>query len=191
MPKNKHYHGSNNKIIVKWMNESEFKAMITIKFMCPENNNYNLTQLEKIIRNMNKYIYGKNYNKQKKFINGFVSIEKNSKNSPNKYHVHLLVKWDNKIDRFDVGNLLDIAIKSSSKIKSTNGHLAFHHGDIVATVNSDGIEGLKTNCLHIIEPYNEFAAAYIVKTATDMNCDQIKMLSSAGLSDRDLSFLYA
>lgn len=189
MADSKHYYSDTNKRLVDWMNETVFTAMITIKFMSPENDNYNITQLEKVIRNMNKYIYGRHYNKKNLFINGFVSIEKNIKKSPNKFHTHLLIKNDNKVSRFSISELLDIAIKSSKSIKDTKGNNAFIHGDITQTINNDGVAGLQTDCFHIIEAYDEFAAGYITKTVTDTDNDQIKILSCNGLSDRDLSFI--
>ena len=96
---------------------------------------------------------------------------------------------DTKVVKFSIKELLDIAIKSSVKIKDTKGNDAFIHGDITPTENNDGREGLKTDCFQIIEAYDEFAAAYISKTATDSNYDHIKILSLDGLSDSDLSFM--
>lgn len=187
---NKHYHSVSNRELVTWMNETPFAAMLTIKFMNSQNNYECINQLNKLIRNLNSFIYGRQFAKRNLFINGFVVIEKNIKKSPNNFHIHLLVKRENKLNRFNINELLHIAIKSSEKLKDKFGNTAFPHGEIRVTINSDNVNGYETDCIHIIEPYDEYAAAYIAKTATDSGYDQIKFLSLHGLSDTDMSFMH-
>lgn len=190
MAQSKHYHSTFNSELITWMNESQFAAMLTIKFMNPQNEYECIGQLNKLIRNLNSFIYGRQFAKRSLFINGFVVIEENIKKSPNNFHIHLLVKRENKLNRFAIIELLHIAIKSSEKLKDKFGNTAFPHGEIRATINRDNVNGYETDCMHIIEPYDEYAAAYIAKTATDSGYEQIKFLSLHGLSDTDISFMH-
>lgn len=191
-----HYHDETNRILTKWLSKTEYHSMLTVKFNKKNSkmpvkiqNEENLKLIDSLLRNINHYVYKKKYEERNEYLTGLLSIEKNVKKSANQFHVHILLNKDDRISRFKITDILSIAIKSSQNLTNTNHEKCFVHNNIRETINKDKIKGLETDCMHIIEPYNHYAADYVVKTVSSLKFDQIKFLSCNGLSDSDLSFM--
>jgi hypothetical protein len=164
----------------------DFSNMITIKFMVHQNDEEIIRNFNKIIRTANKYIYGTDRKKGKHHL-GIVVLEKNTIKSPNKFHIHMLLKNDNKMSKLSDSQLLDIYIKSSERIKNELGYSLFDHKNIETVINSDGVSGVTTGIIHVEKLYNERGVDYALKNI-NMSCDNLLFLEKHGINYGDIKF---
>lgn len=181
-----YYHDNNyNNVMFEWLESFSFKAMLTIKFYNYMSNGDLFTQLEKVMRNFNMNIYGKNYIKKKIYNECIFVIEKNKIKLKEKKHVHILLRSDGKIDKFSAPQLLDICVKSSIKLKDKKGRAIFQHNKPELKYNSQGASGIGTGCMHVIEIYSNNALKYVSKEVTKLG-NEVKFMRYGGLSDTDM-----
>lgn len=175
--------------MIEWLNKFDFKALLTVKYYNKQCDKECLSQLNKILSNMNEKIYGRNYKNNFSFINAVVAFEPDNIFSNNSFHNHVLIPNDFKISKYDINQLLDIAIKSSNKLKDKYDRKAFNHSKKEIFFNNDGVSGIHTGCIHLIENYSDGAANYITKTVKTDGLN-LKFVDVNGLTDTDLSFLH-
>lgn len=180
-------HGNNNIIIMKEnLKKVDFCKMITIKFMVHQNDEEIIKNFNKIIRTANKYIYGTERKKGKHHL-GIVVLEKNTIKSPNKFHIHMLLKNDKKISKLSDSQLLDIYIKSSERLKNELGYSLFAHKNIETIINSDVVSGVTTGIIHVEKLYSERGIEYALKNI-NMSCDNLLFLEKHGINYGDIKF---
>jgi hypothetical protein len=181
----------------KWIKSMDLALMVTVKYYTTANEHECIRSFNKLMSNVNKKIYKRNYNKRNNYIDGFVSFELNKGKTVSKFHNHVLIKNGNWYGRFNIYEMMDIFIKSSNKIYNISGVPVFlpsksevkrFRNYEVTELKSPEVTGLYSGCYHIIETYNDNAVNYITKEVS-REFSNFKMLGVNGLSDNCTDFL--
>lgn len=171
----------------KWLKDFDFKYMLTIKHHNPMNAYKCLDQVSLILNNYNKKVFGRSFINDNTGVSGFVCFEPDKWRTPNVFHNHVLVIRQPELERFNIYQQIDILVKSSERlIDSQNKRNFIHsHRDVIW---KKGVSGIETGCFHIVEVYSDKASDYVVKKINE-ECTSVKHFGTAGISDKDLTFV--
>lgn len=167
------------------LDKFDYYAMLTINYSTNQPIYESIALTNKIMHGINRKLYSDNYWRKYKFLDGFAVIERNNNHFKDKSHLHMLIINNDKIKQHDISKFMDLAIKSSEKLRDVNNKFAFVHNNKEITINNDGVSGVATDSMHIIQPYNEYAFNYITKTINNDNVDELLLLSVNGIIASD------
>lgn len=180
-----HYIAKRNININMMLDKYSYYAMLTINFNTNQPIYESIALTNKVLHGINRKIYSDNYWIKYKFIEGFAVVEKNYNYFGEKKHLHMLIINNNKINLQEIDKFMALAVNVSKKLKDSNNRYAFEHNKQEVVVNNDGVSGIATDSMHIIQPYNNCAFNYITKTIKNDIVDELLLLSVNGLIASD------
>ena len=149
--------------------DNTYKYFLTLTFATKTTFINSVNFLSQTLYQINRKVFGRRYlNYKENYVDGFVFYENfRNVNTTNKFHTHMLIKNNNKYDKFSIDQMKKLLIEATSKVINKNNKSVF---------NKD--------CIDIRDIYDQTnLVEYCSKNINDFNLDSIKLICKSGISD--------
>jgi len=146
-----------------------YKYLLTLTFSHKYTSLMTCQFTSQVIYRMNSKIFGRNYLKyDDRCMDGFVFFEKHmSEKVRNPFHLHMLIKQNERYDKFNIDQMNEILDCSTERILDGKDRKVF-----------------TSKCINTTEIYDdEGSIRYCFEQIYDRNLDRLKFIDKNGLSD--------
>ena len=120
-----------------------------------------------LLHRYNQKLFSRNYKEKEIYLEGFAIFESHASSKlADRYHVHMLIRYNERYDKYDLNSHRDIFNNAAAKVLDGQNRRVFND-----------------KCIDIREAGDDGRIDYCTKQISDLNVSQIKPIGKDGLSD--------